>query len=522
LPIHCAPGAQAELVVPLRAGESQLGVLDVQRDTPVIFGPEEIMMLQTLAGQIAMALLVSELHEKDSRRRSLDKRVQETGHALSGQMTTDEATHHILDQLAAVVAYERGSLMLPVSGDMHVVAARGFPDTTRALQMRIPIRAEGDIFEQIYHTSQPVIIDDVTQSPTWQQQDWLEINHSWMGVPLVVLDRVIGMLSLTRRAANAFTFDDAIMAQAFAGQAAILLESSRLYDQMAGMNDELERKVQARTEELANALDTMRRLDQTKADFIGVAAHELRTPLTVISGYANMLNADPILKKSPAAVTLMEGILTGVGRMLQIINNMLDVTRIDSEVLDLDKTPSHIHPLLQRVQREFKESAGERHLTLEISEVDKLPIVQIDPNMMYKVFHHLIMNAIKYTPDGGRITVTGGIVKAPGIGDAVEIQIADTGIGIALEHQQLIFEKFYQIGKLALHSSGSTKFGGGGPGLGLAIAKGIVVAHGGKIWVESPGCDETHCPGSKFFIQIPLIRIGTGPLTGRPVAPKTN
>ncbi len=131
---------------------------------------------------------------------------------------------------------------------------------------------------------------------------------------------------------------------------------------------------------------------------------------------------------------------------------------------------------------------------------------------MYKVFYHLIVNAIKYTPDGGRITVTGCMTKTLEMGDVVQIEITDSGIGIAPEDQQLIFEKFYQTGKLSLHSSGVTKFAGGGPGLGLAIAKGIVVAHEGKIWVESPGYDETYCPGSRFFVQLPLMRRGTGPL----------
>ncbi len=512
LPSYCLLNTRAELALPLRAGDDVTGVLNVQRDKAQPFGQDEVMILQTLAGQIALALLVAGLHQKENRRRYLDQRVKEAGQALSVQMTAPQAPNYILDKLAAVVPYERGALMLGVGTEMHVVAARGFPDTTRAMQMRIPIRAEGDIFEQVYRTNQPVIIDDVTQSPTWLQQEWLEVNHSWMGVPLIVLDRVIGMLSLTRQSSNAFSTEDATLALAFAGQAAILLESSRLYDQMTGMNDELERKVQERTEELASALKTLERLDQTKANFIGVAAHELRTPLTVISGYANMLNADPALKKSSSARALMDGILAGVDRMLVIINNMLDVTRIDNEIIDLQPVPTNLGTLIQRVQREFRSALEERQLTLELLDLESLPIVLIDPNMMYKVFYHLIVNAIKYTPDGGHISVTGRVVKAPEIGDAVEIQITDTGVGIALEHQKLIFEKFYQIGKLSLHSSGATKFGGGGPGLGLAIARGIVVGHGGKIWAESPGNDEVNCPGSSFFVQLPLIRLGTGPL----------
>jgi signal transduction histidine kinase len=114
------------------------------------------------------------------------------------------------------------------------------------------------------------------------------------------------------------------------------------------------------------------------------------------------------------------------------------------------------------------------------------------------------MNAIKYTPDGGMITVSGRVVQDETLGECVEVIVADTGIGIDEEHHELIFEKFYQTGEVRLHSSGTTKFKGGGPGLGLAIARGAVLAHGGRVWVESQGHDEKHYPGSRFYVRLPL------------------
>jgi signal transduction histidine kinase len=401
--------------------------------------------------------------------------------------------------------------MLQVEDRMHVVAERGFPDHTRAMQMLIQIRKD-DVFEQIYKTNQPVIIDDVTESPWWFQQEWLEWNYSWMGVPIILLDKVIGMLSLTRKERNAFSYEDAALALAFAKQAALLLESARLYDKMSSLNDELERKVQERTDELAKAYRKLERLDKTKADFIGVAAHELRTPLTVVSGYANMLSADPAIKDKPSSKALMDGILGGIARMLQVINSILDVTRVDSDVVEMKKNPTRFSMIFERIQREFAPALKERQLTLDLVNVAALPTVFMDTGMMYKVFYHLVNNAIKYTPDGGRITVTGKAINTPELGDVVQIEVADTGIGVGKEHQELIFEKFYQVGELALHSSGVTKFGGGGPGLGLAIAKGVVEGHGGRIWVQSPDRDDPQHPGSRFFVQIPLMRFGTGPL----------
>ena len=124
--------------------------------------------------------------------------------------------------------------------------------------------------------------------------------------------------------------------------------------------------------------------------------------------------------------------------------------------------------------------------------------IYIDPVRTQQALRNLLNNAIKYTPDGGRITIDGRTL--PGF---IEVIIADTGIGISPENQAMIFEKFGQLGRVELHSSGKTKFKGGGPGLGLPIARGILEAHGGSLWVESPGYDEKAYPGSTFHLLIP-------------------
>ena len=118
--------------------------------------------------------------------------------------------------------------------------------------------------------------------------------------------------------------------------------------------------------------------------------------------------------------------------------------------------------------------------------------------------YQLIVNAIKYTPDGGTVTVSTRVTTMDEDIPCVEIVIKDTGIGLDEEHHELIFEKFYQVGGVELHSSGKTTFKGGGPGLGLAIVRGVAHAHSGKVWVESTGHDETNFPGSTFYLQLPL------------------
>jgi signal transduction histidine kinase len=118
---------------------------------------------------------------------------------------------------------------------------------------------------------------------------------------------------------------------------------------------------------------------------------------------------------------------------------------------------------------------------------------------LLQVFRNVLYNAVKYTPDGGQIGICGR--KLPGF---LEVIIRDTGIGIDPDDSQVIFDKFVRLGNTALHSSSKTKFKGGGPGLGLRIAKGILESHGGAIWVESDGFDEKSCPGSTFHILIPM------------------
>jgi signal transduction histidine kinase len=257
-------------------------------------------------------------------------------------------------------------------------------------------------------------------------------------------------------------------------------------------------------EELRQAYHNLERLDRAKGDFISVVGHELRTPLTVISGYANMLKSAPGVRDDANLRLFTDGITTSIDRLQIIISSILDVSKIDTAALKVRMVPTSIVVLIKEIAADFRDAFAERRQAFEIAGVDQLPYIMADSDLLYKAFYHLIVNAIKYTPDRGRITVSGAVARNGAGKDVIEIVVADTGIGIDKEHHELIFDKFYQTGEVMLHSSGITKFKGGGPGLGLAIAKGAVLAHGGEIWVESPGFDEHKLPGSRFFVRLPL------------------
>lgn len=266
---------------------------------------------------------------------------------------------------------------------------------------------------------------------------------------------------------------------------------------------EADENIQRISDELERANNALERLDKSKSDFIAVAAHELKTPLTLIEGYSSML-ADILpteIRKSQADIFL-SGISGGSRRLKEIVDDMIDVSMIDNNLLSIRFQPVWLSHIFEALEREFEELVKERKLKMKVHRFHGCEEMTFgDGERLHQAFRNIIANAIKYTPDGGKITVDGRML--PGF---LEVTVTDTGIGINPEDQTHIFEKFGRLGNASLHSSSKTKFKGGGPGLGLPITKGIFEAHGGAIWAESPGFDELNCPGSIFHVLLPIYK----------------
>ncbi len=281
--------------------------------------------------------------------------------------------------------------------------------------------------------------------------------------------------------------------------AAILPVFTHALDRAASI--ELETRIGFYAEQVTSVQQKLERLDRSKSNFISVAAHELKTPLTLIEGYAAMLREVKMqLVEGESIEPLLSGIHTGMNRLRQIVDDMIDVSLIDNNMLSLNSQPLWISHILDLLEKNLKEAIRDRNLTLQVNQfTGGSEWMYADPERIYQALENILLNAIKYTPDGGLVTVDGRTL--PGF---VEVRISDTGIGISLEDQTLIFDKFGKLGRADLHSSGKIKFKGGGPGLGLSISKGIIEAHGGTIWADSPGHDEKTLPGTTFHILLPL------------------
>jgi signal transduction histidine kinase len=279
------------------------------------------------------------------------------------------------------------------------------------------------------------------------------------------------------------------------------IESQDEIGVLANTFDEMTKNLQQRTLDLEKTNRVLERMDHAKMRFIKVAAHELRTPLTVVQGYAQMVKMKSNGNEDFTRYT--SGILDGSSRMVDIIDSMLDVSRIDTNQLEIMPEKMQVDLVIEKVRTVFQPAFEERNISFRTKGLTELPTLCADKDLLYKAFYHVIGNAIKYTPNGGSVTVKGWIIEDTSQSD-IEIVVQDTGIGIDPQNQELVFEKFYQTGEVLLHSSGKTKFKGGGPGLGLAIARGIVNAHHGRIWLESPGHNEMTNLGTAVFVRLPL------------------
>ena len=467
--------------------------------------------IQRLKAAQQEAELYASLYAEEQTRRLFAETMQEIGTALTGTIELKKVLDTILEQLELLVAYDRASILLQRDDGLEFVALRGFAQETEIMNQTVPVGADGDqdVFLRIYRTQAPLVLNDMDEDEAWSQVLDLARPKAWLGLPLIYDNQVQGMVSVVRGEPDPFDEASVTMGMTFAAQAAIALENASLYDQTLRFNEHLENEVEKRTLDLQAAYERLERLDRTKGDFIAVTAHELRTPITIIKAYSQLLQSE--VKENDAVsnmAQIVSGIASGAVRMHEIVDTMLVMVKIDSRELQIFPEPLNLKKLVTEILASLEADLQSRRLTIVVDQgLAELPEISGDLDALKMALLQVILNGIKYTPDGGEVRIHGRFWETttdPNLpAPAVELVVSDTGIGIAPDALNLIFTKFYQTGNVALHSSGKTKFKGGGPGLGLAIAQGVVEAHNGRLWAVSDGYDEAACPGSDFHIVLP-------------------
>jgi PAS domain S-box-containing protein len=253
----------------------------------------------------------------------------------------------------------------------------------------------------------------------------------------------------------------------------------------------LEAMVERSHQDLEKAYEELSVLDKMKSDFIAIASHELRTPLSIIKGYADAFQFGELGDLSPFQMDKVKIMNARADQMTKIINDLLDVTRLEEGRLVGEKWPAPVEGLIVNAVSEYKGRAASSRQELRYLVEDNLPPVSVDVWRVHQVMENLIGNAMKFTPQGGSIEVMARSSAEP---DMVEIEVRDTGPGIPAKEQEKLFTMFYQIETDSSRSAG-------GLGLGLVISKGIVEGHGGRIWVESEAG-----LGSSFKFTLPVSR----------------
>lgn len=474
---------RALLGIPLLVGGQKLGAVVIAYNQPRRFFPEEIARAEQATGQIALAVAKANLLVAERTQRELAETLREVATALNSTLEREQVLALILDQLMRVVAYDSASIMLLQDDALQNVAHRSIHSYVQ--QSSSLMVNELRHVQTILVQQRPLIIADTAVDARWRQSPGTELIRSWLGVPMLIQDRIIGLLNLNKTTPQFYTEGDAQVAMTFAAQAAIAIENARLYAQQRAYTAQLEARVAARTQELEEANTQLQELDRLKSKFVSDVTHELRTPLTNLSLYLDLLEKGKEERRTRYMMLLREQI----GRLNQLITDILDLSRLERHGHEAPFTAVDLNELVRQVVEIQQPRADEAKLALIYKPDKSIPLILGQYNQLLQVATNLIANAINYTPSGSVTVCTAWDAAA----SLVWLRIADTGMGIDPQEKKLLFDRFYR-------GERTQQLSVPGTGLGLAIVQEIIALHGGLIEVESE-IDR----GSTFHIGLPAM-----------------
>jgi len=461
----------------LRAGHTQgRGALLVCRDPAQSFTARELELIRTFADQAAIAIQNARLFNETKEALEQQTATAEVLQVISGSVAdANPVFDKILDSCERLfAATSLGIYLVDDTGMLHKAgfrAAREKPE--RALAGQLPRPVEGTATGIAIRERRVVHFADVLATPEDVPAPLLRVaqatgSFSIAFAPMLWEGRGVGAIQVSRDPPAPFSDKELTLLKTFADQAVIAIQNARLFTEIQAKSRELE---------LAN---------KHKSEFLANMSHELRTPLNAIIGFSEVLSEQMFGEVNDKQLEYLRDIHASGHHLLTLINDILDLSKIEAGRMELDLATTNLPMLLDNCTTLVRERASRNGLVLALDVDDDVGDWVCDVRKLKQIVINLLSNAVKFTPAGGRVTL-----RATKLEHAVEIAVVDTGVGIAKDQQALVFEEFRQAGGDYLRKAEGT-------GLGLALAKRFVELHGGSIRVESePG------RGSTFAFVLP-------------------
>ncbi len=475
-------GNRTTLATPLMREGTAIGALLIRRTDVRPFTDKQVVLLQTFADQAVIAIEnVRLFQELQSRTAELTRSVGElealgeVGRAISSTLDLETVLATIVARATELAEGDGGVLYEfdEASRAFHLRATDRFPEEfVAALRATRLAYGEGAAGRAVAGR-EPIQVADVTDTDAYSssvREVLVRFGYrSLLAVPLVSEDEVVGALVINRRIPGAFAPRTVELLRTFASQSALAIQNARLFHEIEDKSRELE--VASRH----------------KDEFLASMSHELRTPLNAIIGFSEVMIERMFGDVNAKQEEYLNDILSSGRHLLSLINDILDLAKIEAGRMELEPTDFHLPQAIDNALVLIRERALRRGITLEQSIDPRLGEIKGDERKVKQVLLNLLSNAVKFTHEGGRIDVRARL------GDGVaEISVADTGVGIAPEDHAAVFEEFRQVGTDYARKHEGT-------GLGLALARKFVELHGGKIWVESQVGQ-----GATFTFTIPV------------------
>ena len=477
-----ARGFRSVVAVPLLRHDEPLGAITVTRRAAGGFTEDEIALLKTFADQAVIAIenarLLTELQARTQElSRSVDelRALGEVGQAISSTLDLETVLTTIVSRAVQLSGLDGGVVFEYDEGTEEFVQ-RAATDPGGALaeaRRAARIRKGEGVLGRTAITLEPIQVPDITVPAAYEgrlREILVESGiRAILAVPMVREGRLIGCLAVTRNQPGDFPAETIELLRTFATQSALAIQNARLFHEIADKSRQLEAASRHKSEFLANM------------------SHELRTPLNAVIGFSEVLLQRMFGELNAKQDEYLKDIYASGQHLLSLINDILDLSKIEAGRMELAPAPFHLPTALENAVTLVKERAARHGIALQLDIDPRLGELVGDERKVKQVLLNLLSNAVKFTPQGGRIGLKAGRTDG-----AVEIAVTDTGIGIAPEDQAAIFEEFRQVGSDETRKQEGT-------GLGLTLAKKFVELHGGRIWVESKLGS-----GSTFTFTLPI------------------